>query len=93
MLSRCNLRFKQIAVIACWLALVQSSPARADLNACLLAQLDPFPENNRYAGGAPGFVGLNQLNIVLPAGIAPGVHTVIVTRNGRASDTVTIAIR
>jgi uncharacterized protein (TIGR03437 family) len=38
-------------------------------------------------------VGLNQSNIVLPVGIASGVHRLVVTRNGVASNAVTIAIR
>jgi uncharacterized protein (TIGR03437 family) len=45
-----------------------------------------------YAGQAPGFPGLNQLNVVLPAGLAPGIHTVRMTRGGRTSATVTIEI-
>lgn len=46
-----------------------------------------------YAGRAPGFVGLNQLNLVLPAGITAGVHTLVVMRNGVAANPVTVAIR
>ncbi len=54
--------------------------------------IDGIPASVGYAGRAPGFVGLNQLNVVLPKGIAPGIHTVIVSRNGKASNPVTIAI-
>jgi uncharacterized protein (TIGR03437 family) len=31
-----------------------------------------------YAGRAPGFTGLNQLNITLTAGISSGTHTLVV---------------
>ncbi len=55
--------------------------------------IDGQPATTLYAGRAPGFVGLNQLNVVLPAGISSGTHTVIVSRNGVASNTVTIAVR
>jgi uncharacterized protein (TIGR03437 family) len=46
-----------------------------------------------YAGRAPGFVGLNQLNVEFPAGISSGIHNLVVSRNGVSSNTVTIAIR
>lgn len=46
-----------------------------------------------YAGRAPGFVGLNQFNVVFPATISSGVHTLTISRNGVVSNTVTIAIR
>ncbi|MFN0107256.1 MAG: choice-of-anchor B family protein [Blastocatellia bacterium] len=46
-----------------------------------------------YAGRAPGFTGLNQVNIVFPAGITSGNHKLNVTRNGVASNSVTITVR
>jgi uncharacterized protein (TIGR03437 family) len=46
-----------------------------------------------YAGRAPGFTGLNQSNVRLPAAITSGTHTIIISRNGVASNAVTIAIR
>ena len=46
-----------------------------------------------YAGRAPGYTGLNQFNIGLPAGIAAGTHQVVVFRAGLASNVVTIEIR
>ena len=46
-----------------------------------------------YAGRAPGYTGLNQFNIGLPAGIAAGAHQVVVFRAGLASNVVTIEIR
>ena len=46
-----------------------------------------------YAGRAPGFVGLNQLNMVLPVGILPGTYLVVVRRNGVQSNPVTVMIR
>jgi uncharacterized protein (TIGR03437 family) len=64
-----------------------------NVSADVQVAIDGRPATVEYAGRAPGFVGLNQLNIVLPAGIAPGAHTVVVTRHGRTSNTVTIAIR
>ncbi|MBK8315180.1 MAG: hypothetical protein IPL01_14685, partial [Acidobacteria bacterium] len=46
-----------------------------------------------YAGTAPGYVGLNQFNIVLPEGITAGTYSLTVTRGGVTSNTVTITIR
>jgi uncharacterized protein (TIGR03437 family) len=62
-------------------------------NAHVQAKIDGVFVTTLYAGRAPGFVGLNQLNILLPAGIASGTHTVVISRNGVVSNAVTIAIR
>jgi uncharacterized protein (TIGR03437 family) len=64
-----------------------------NVSASVQATIGGRPATVAYAGRAPGLVGLNQLNIALPAGITPGTHNVVVTRNGRASNAVTIAIR
>jgi uncharacterized protein (TIGR03437 family) len=55
--------------------------------------IDGNPAIVQYAGRAPGFTGLNQLNVVLTAGISSGAHNVQVTRNGVASNVAPIAIR
>jgi len=55
--------------------------------------IDGNPVVVQYAGRAPGFTGLNQLNLVLPVGISSGAHNAQITRNGVASNVVTIAIR
>jgi uncharacterized protein (TIGR03437 family) len=57
------------------------------------ASIDGAPATVLYAGRAPGFTGLNQLNITLTAGIGSGTHTLVVSRNGIASRPVTIAIK
>ncbi len=46
-----------------------------------------------YAGPAPDFPGLNQVNIVLPANIAPGNYNLVVTRNNVPGNTVVLQIR
>jgi uncharacterized protein (TIGR03437 family) len=47
-----------------------------------------------YAGRAPGFAGLDQVNFALPAGVPPGCYVPVRIRaNGRVtSNTVTIAV-
>ncbi|GEM_PF-2236820 len=46
-----------------------------------------------YAGRAPGFVGLNQFNVMFPAGISSRICSLTFTRGGVASNVVTIQIR
>src|SRR5579871_2443957 len=49
--------------------------------------------NVPYAGLAPGFVGLYQVNAVVPAGTPSGGSvSVVLTQNGIASNTATIAV-
>ncbi len=65
----------------------------ANVNASVTATIGGRAATVLYAGRAPGFVGLNQLNLTLPAGLATGTHTLVVTRGGVASNSVTIAIK
>jgi uncharacterized protein (TIGR03437 family) len=47
-----------------------------------------------FAGLAPGFVGLYQVNARVPAGVAAGnAVALVITQNGVASNTVTIAVK
>ncbi len=47
-----------------------------------------------FAGLAPGFVGLYQVNARVPEGVAPGsAVAVVITQDGIASNTVTIAVQ
>ncbi|HWQ32316.1 MAG TPA: hypothetical protein VNQ79_05490 [Blastocatellia bacterium] len=70
-----------------------ATDADGNVSASVKAAIDGTPATVEYAGRAPGFVGLNQLNIALPSGLTPGTHNVVVKRNGRTGNTVTIAIR
>lgn len=64
-----------------------------DVAASVQATIDGAPVVVQYAGRAPGFTGLNQINLVLPAGISSGTHNAQITRDGVTSNVVTIAIR
>jgi uncharacterized protein (TIGR03437 family) len=46
-----------------------------------------------FAGLAPGFVGLVQMNIVVPSSLAPGTYPLTVTVAGEASNSATIAVK
>ncbi|MGH9843478.1 MAG: hypothetical protein ACREEM_32470 [Blastocatellia bacterium] len=65
----------------------------ANVAASVQANIGGRAATVQYAGRAPGFVGLNQFNIALPAGLASGTHTLIVARGGVASNAVTITIK
>jgi len=47
----------------------------------------------RFSGLAPGFVGLNQVNITVPADAPSGSQNLIVTSNGQVAATVKVAIQ
>src|SRR5262249_1106226 len=66
-----------------------------DANAALSVQatIDGQATQVLYAGRSPGFTGLNQLNVMLPAGISSGAHGLVITRAGVSSNQVTILIK
>ena len=66
-----------------------------DGNAALSVQasIDGQAAQVLYAGRSPGFTGLNQMNLLLPAGISSGAHGLVIMRNGIASNQVSILIR
>jgi uncharacterized protein (TIGR03437 family) len=47
----------------------------------------------QYAGMAPGFVGLYQVNVQVPNTVASGNVAVVITINGQTSKTVTMAVQ
>ena len=64
-----------------------------NVNESVRATIDGQAVAVNYAGPVSGLTGLNQLNVVLPAGLAAGLHRLKVTRNGVPSNEVTITIR
>ena len=58
------------------------------------ATIGGVPASVSFAGLAPGFVGLYQVNAVVPEGVVPGpAVAVVITQDGIASNTVTIAVQ
>ncbi|HQR36121.1 MAG TPA: hypothetical protein PLK30_25580 [Blastocatellia bacterium] len=64
-----------------------------NFNTIVTARLDGNAVTLQYAGRSPGYVGLNQFNVVLPAGITSGSHTLTFTRGNVTSNTTTLTIR
>jgi uncharacterized protein (TIGR03437 family) len=64
-----------------------------NVNASVQATIDGAPATVDYAGRAPGFTGLNQFNLIFPANITPGSHTLIFSRNGIPSNQVSFTVR
>jgi uncharacterized protein (TIGR03437 family) len=46
-----------------------------------------------FGGLAPGFIGLGQMNIVVPATLAPGTYPLSITIGSETSNTATIAVK
>jgi adhesin/invasin len=46
-----------------------------------------------YAGVAPGFAGLSQINVIVPAGLAAGDQPVFVSVNGVPSNAALITVK
>jgi uncharacterized protein (TIGR03437 family) len=55
--------------------------------------IDGLPAEVQFAGVAPGFVGLNQINVVVP-GLActNGADPVVLTINGVPANAVTLPV-
>jgi uncharacterized protein (TIGR03437 family) len=68
------------------------SPAPSTVSS-LLANIAGIPAVVEFSGLAPGFVGLYQVNLVVPAGTPAGNQDVQITMNGISSNTATVAVR
>ena len=56
------------------------------------ATIGPATATVSFHGLTPGFIGLAQMNIVVPA-LAPGVYPLVVTIDGQNSNSATIAVK
>ncbi|HEV2690299.1 MAG TPA: SMP-30/gluconolactonase/LRE family protein [Bryobacteraceae bacterium] len=56
------------------------------------ATIGPASAQVAFAGLTPGFIGLLQMNIVVPSSLAPGDYPLTVSINGEASNSATISV-
>jgi len=57
------------------------------------ATIDGVPAAVTFAGRAPGFVGLDQVNVTIPAGVTTGKPvSMVLTAGGNAGPTVTVTV-
>jgi len=74
--------------------LAPSAEPLARVTAEVTAEIDGKPARVFFAGLAPGFVGLYQVNVEIPAGVAPNTGAKLVLRQaGVPSNTVTLTVR
>ena len=71
-----------------------SSPSFAETSAPAQVTIGGVQENAVFTGLAPGFVGLYQVNALVPAGVKAtgGSADVVISIGGASSNTVTIAV-
>ena len=82
-----------IAVYGSGLGVDATGNSGGNVSTSVQATIDGTPAVVQYAGPAPGFTGLNQVNVQFFAGLTSGVHTLVIRRNGIPSNPTTIAIR
>ena len=51
--------------------------------------MDGIAATVAWAGRAPGFVGLDQVNVIIPPGVRTGASVPLVLRSGKHSSNVT----
>jgi len=56
------------------------------------ATIGPASAQVAFAGLTPGFVGLLQMNIVVPSSLAAGDYPLTVAINGEASNSATVSV-
>jgi adhesin/invasin len=65
----------------------------AMLNGSVSATVGGLPATVQFAGLAPGFAGLIQVNAQIPPGLSPGDQPVFITINGAPSNAGVITVR
>ena len=70
-----------------------STPPLAETLNTPLVNIAGIPANVTFSGLAPGFVGLYQVNVQVPAGVPSGVQDVAIIIDGVPGKTVTIAVQ
>jgi uncharacterized protein (TIGR03437 family) len=74
-------------------AAAPASPPLANVVAAVTATVGGQPAPVQFAGLAPNFVGLYQVNVQIPSGLASGPTPLLLTVGGTASNTVTLVLK
>jgi len=61
--------------------------------AAVTAKIGSATATVSFTGLTPGFIGLAQMNIVVPSGLTPGVYPLSITIDGQTSNSATIAVK
>jgi adhesin/invasin len=73
------------------------TPTRSDTltnaTAAVTAKIGSAAATVSFTGLTPGFIGLAQMNIVVPSTLTPGVYPLSVTIDGQTSNSATIAVK
>jgi adhesin/invasin len=73
------------------------TPTRSDtltnVTSLATAKIGDATATVSFTGLTPGFIGLVQMNIVVPATLAPGVYPLSVTIDGQTSNSANIAVK
>jgi uncharacterized protein (TIGR03437 family) len=65
----------------------------ANITAAKSAKIGTIDATVSFGGLAPGFVGLVQFNIVVPAGLSPGAYPLTITIDGQTSNPGNIVVK
>jgi uncharacterized protein (TIGR03437 family) len=73
------------------------SPLRSDVltrvTSAYSAQIGSATATVSFAGLTPTYIGLGQMNIVVPSTLSPGVYPLTITIDGQTSNSATIAVK
>jgi uncharacterized protein (TIGR03437 family) len=90
----------EVVLIYCTgLGAVSSTPADGaaangqSTTATATATIDGVKAPVSFSGLAPGFAGLNQVNVQVPAGLKPGNQPVVITISGASSKSVLLPVQ
>jgi len=70
-----------------------SASPLSQAKAPVIATVNNISAKITFAGLAPGYAGLGQITITVPAGLAPGNYPLVVNIGGVAANTVTVSVR
>ncbi len=57
------------------------------------AKIGPADAKVTFAGLTPGYIGLVQMNVVVPTGLAPGDYPLTVTIDGQTSNSANVSVK